>query len=361
VSTRRRDLVAGASALALLSGSSAAFAQSKEAPAESRAKSAAGSGTGGGITIQGGSLARPANQEELKALLQAACHNGGGIAFDGSTPPIKISGTLEIRLRDVGDGGVYLNGNGLRLESTNRDGVTAAVRFIGKTRFLTIQGFNLYGGGYDTPGCGNGFEFVSSGGDIALSTFSNLVASYCGGHGIVFKGAIFESDTYSLKSKDCRGQGIVFSNQGGVVSNMMMYGTNSSRNAGWGMDLQGGCNSVDMFGGSFVLNGGGGINCPNGFRFMIAPNGENTGETMINMPFAAYPATVIAANLSSNGRVLNPANPNAKPSRYLINPPANGKLNEIGGFVVPYTENSQPAPSNMSVLATQTPATRPKP
>ncbi len=94
---------------------------------------------------------------------------------------------------------------------------------------------------------------------------------------------------------------------------------------------------------------------------MIAPNGENTGETMINMPFAAYPATVIAANLSSNGRTLNPANPTAKPSRYLINPPANGKLNEIGGFVVPYTENSQPAPSNMSVLATQTPATRPKP
>ena len=58
--------------------------------------------------------------------------------------------------------------------------------------------------------------------------FSNLVASYCGGHGIVFKGAIFESDTYSLKSKDCRGQEIVFSNQGGVVSNMMMYGTNSA-------------------------------------------------------------------------------------------------------------------------------------
>jgi hypothetical protein len=61
---------------------------------------------------------------------------------------------------------------------------------------------------------------------------------------------------------------------------MMMYGTNSSRNAGWGMDLQAGCNSVDMFGGSFVLNGGGGINCPNGFRFMIAPNGENTGVSM---------------------------------------------------------------------------------
>jgi len=122
VSTRRRDLVGGASALALLSGSSAAFAQNKDPPAEQRSKSAAGSGTGGGITIQGGSLARPANQGELKALLQAACHNGGGIAFDGSTPPIKISGTLEIRLRDVGDGGVYLNGNGLRLESTNRDG-----------------------------------------------------------------------------------------------------------------------------------------------------------------------------------------------------------------------------------------------
>ena len=164
VSTRRRDLVGGASALALLSGSSAAFAQSKEAPAQVALQACCRSGTGGGITIQGGSLARPANQEELRALLQAACHNGGGIAFDGSTPPIKINGTMEIRLRDVGDGGVYLNGNGLRLELTNRDGVTAAVRFIGKTRFLTVQGFNLYGGGYDTPGCGNGFEFVASGG-----------------------------------------------------------------------------------------------------------------------------------------------------------------------------------------------------
>src|SRR5258708_26373053 len=133
VSTRRRDLVGGASALALLAGSSAAFAQGKEAPAEQRAKSAAGSGTGGGITIQGGSLARPANQEELKALLQAACHNGGGIAFDGSTPPIKISGTLEIRLPDVGDGGGYLNGNGLRLGTTTPDGVTAAARVLWKT------------------------------------------------------------------------------------------------------------------------------------------------------------------------------------------------------------------------------------
>jgi hypothetical protein len=70
---------------------------------------------------------------------------------------------------------------------------------------------------------------------------------------------------------------------------------------------------------------------------------------------------VIAANLSSNGRTLNPANPRSKPSRYLINPPVNGKLNEIGGFVVPYTENSQPAPGNMSVLATQIPAARAKP
>ena len=99
VSTRRRDLVAGASALAVLSGSSAAFAQNEEAPAGSRAKPAAGSGSACGITIQGGSLARPANQEELRALLQAACHNGGGIAFDGLTPPIKITRTLEIHLR----------------------------------------------------------------------------------------------------------------------------------------------------------------------------------------------------------------------------------------------------------------------
>src|SRR5258708_22364180 len=102
VSTRRRDLVGGASALALLSGSSAAFAQNKDPPAEQRSKSAAGSGTGGGITIQGGSLARPANQGELKALLQAACHNGGGVVFVGSSPPLKMNRTLANPLRGAG-------------------------------------------------------------------------------------------------------------------------------------------------------------------------------------------------------------------------------------------------------------------
>lgn len=295
-------------------------------------------GGGGPVTIQGGSLARPANETELLALLQGVASSGGGLAFDGSTPPVHLTKTLVVNLSDVGDGGIYINGNGLRLTSDIKDGTTAAIRFIGATRFLTLTGFNLYGGGFDTPGCGNGWEIIASGGDIALCTFSNLVASWCGGDGFVFQGAVFESDTYSLKAKDCKGSGCTYSGAGGVVSNMMMYGSSLSRNNNYGLNLINGAESVDLIGGSFITNGLGGVQGP--IRNAICGNGENTGEFMFNFGATGIPytSTVIGWELSSNHKTTRGEQPNAKVSQAVFDNPGTLNLQQSDNYVSSYTD-----------------------
>jgi hypothetical protein len=157
---------------------------------------------------------------------------------------------------------------------------------------------------------------------------------------------VFESSAYALSAKDCKGNGIEFSNAGGIISNMMVYGGNFSRCFGYGMAMLDGANSVDVIGGSFVNNSLGGISAPNGIRTVAFTNGENTGQYFLSGSFGGYQDNVVGANLSSNGRQTS--GPNALPSRGLVKGPgANAVLANC--FVTPYTENNQPAPTNMVV------------
>lgn len=307
----------------------------------------AGSGTGGGITIQGGNLARPANQAELQALLQAAADAGTGITFDGSLV-IPVTGRIDVNLTDTGDFGPQFHFNGMRLVSQNTDGTTACIRFMGTSKFLHIGHLNVFGNHYATPGCGNGIEIFSQDGPILLATFDKLIATWCGADGIRIMGDVYESETYSLRCKDNGGNGCAISSAGGVISNIQMHGNNLSRNRGHGLSLQDGAGSVDLFGGSHINNDAGGIDAPNGCRTIIAPNGENTGEVFINMPFSAYPSTIIGANLSSAG--VGSMSPTRPSSRYCIKaPPTN--LTQHDNYVTPYSDGTDPAPTNMALLA----------
>jgi hypothetical protein len=106
-------------------------------------------------------MARPASQAQLQSLLSAVATSGGGLAFDGSTPPITVSSTIVVNLRDVGEDGVCINFNGLRLHSAITNGTTPLIRFVCQGfvhRFLSLSQLMVYGGGSDTAGCGNGIE-----------------------------------------------------------------------------------------------------------------------------------------------------------------------------------------------------------
>lgn len=308
-------------------------------------QSPAGSGTGGGITIQGGNLARPANETELKALLTAHASAGGGLSFDGTAPAISVSDTITVNLTDTADGGCAFNFNGLRLQSAGNLGTKPLIEFVASGfshRYLSVSGLSVFGAYPNRDGGVGILVRTQNGGQIVYATFRELAASWMGGAAIRFQGDVFESSAYALSSKDCGGNGIEFSNAGGIISNFMLYGTNASRCVGYGMSLQDGADSVDLFGGSFINNLAGGIDAPNGFRNILFPNGENTGATFINMPFSAYPSLVIGANLSSAGIFANP-------SRYLLKMGAN--VTQQLNYVTPYSDGTDPAPTNMALLA----------
>lgn len=286
--------------------------------------------------VTGGSMLQPKNQKELLSMLQGCADNGGSVTFDGSIPAIDVTSTIEVNVKSLGDAGPVFNFNGLRLNSKITDGVSSCIRFKGESRGMQISGLNVYGGGYDNIGCGHGIELVTSGGAMWLCTFRNLFASWCRKDGIRVQGDVFESSFYDMVCKDNFGNGMSYSNIGGIVSNCMMYGTNLSRNVLFGLDLQDGTQSVDMFGGSFVQNGLGGINGP--IRSAFGVNGENTGLSLFTAPSVGYPSKIIACNMSSDGRVTHSAQPNAQVSQYVITP-SNAVCNDVECYVTPYGSN----------------------
>lgn len=285
------------------------------------------------------------SQHDLETRLNDAAAKGGGLVFDGSVAPVDINGTVEVRLKDLGEVGAQFMFNGLRLNSTNGDGVTPCIRFIGNTKRLTIADLNVFGGAYASAGCGNGVEVMSEGGAVWLSTFRNIQSSWCRAAGIRVQGEVFESAFYSLDVKDNYGHGIEFSNASGVISNCMVYGTNASRNVKAGVALLDGCGSVDLIGGSMISNGSCGIDAGNGIRNARYINGENTGETLIRIPFSAYPSQIVGCNMSSSG-IVNPYNPDNKPAQYVIMG-ATQNVMDRDCYVTPYGAN----PPEMSVRA----------
>ena len=285
------------------------------------------------------------NQSDLEAALNDAASRGGGISFDGSVDPVKVDGTLEVRLKDLGETGPQIFFNGLRIESTNRDGATTCLRFKGNVKRLTLADLNVFGNAYDTPGCGLGIEVISENGAVWLSTFRNIQSSWCGGSGMRFDGEVFENSFYSLDAKDNRGNGIEFSNQHGIVSNCMLYGTNASRNIQAGFALLDGCGSVDLWGGSMITNGSCGIDAPNGIRRVDGVNGENTGQSLVLVPFSAWGTIITGCSMSSSG-LVNPYNPDAKPSQYVVMG-ATDRVADGFCYVAPYGNN----PPEMNVRA----------
>lgn len=310
-----------------------------------------GGGTGGGITIQGGNLARPANEADLRSLLTGHANTGGGLSFDGMTPTIMISNTITVNLADIGDDGCGFNFNGLRVQSAGGLGTRPLIEFVASGfahRYLSISGLSMFGA-YPNRDSGGLLVRTTAGGQIVYATFREISGSWMTGPSIRFQGDVFESSAYALSAKDGGGNGIEFSNIEGIISNFMLYGGNYSRAQGYGMALLDGANSVDVFGGSFVLNGLGGISASNGIRSVWGANGENTGESFLSGSFGGYQSTITGCNLSSNGRQTNGA-PNSKPSRYLIMGQPRGSLVVQNCFFTPYTENTQPAPTNMAIF-----------
>ena len=100
----------------------------------------------------------------------------------------------------------------------------------------------------------------------------------------------------NLHAENHRGDGIAMVNtytpgeHQGIVSNVMLIHPNSSRNNAAGILA---VQSANIFMGSFVLNGAGGVVAPDGLRYAAACNGENTGESVFVVPYKGWGSEVL--------------------------------------------------------------------
>lgn len=241
-----------------------------------------------------------------------------------------------IPVTDQGDLGMYFDFGRCPMISGITDGVTPLFQVAGAVKHMLFENLVIFGGGFATPGCGDGLQIMSSGGPELLNRFNGLAVSWCGGHGINVIGDDYEMLFDAPDCKNNKGSGMCFQTPtGGVISNIRVLCPDLSRNNRFGAEVLNYAQSIDLpSGGSVINNWLGGWQGP--LRLAVGVNGENTGPALFDFSGGLpYIATLIACNLTSDmGTAQNPS----LVSTMLVKYPGtngDGKLNVIGCYTTP--------------------------
>ena len=118
-----------------------------------------------------------------------------------------------------------------------------------------------------------------------------------------------------------------------MVCQLTISNAQMSRCDGWGAEQIQGADQVTWISPKFVNNGMGGLHCTDGLHFVLNPQGENTGETLIVVDSQNWSgAEVVSLQVASNGSwVRNWVNPHTGPTQYGIKCPP-GAVTHTGVF-----------------------------
>jgi hypothetical protein len=259
----------------------------------------------------------PKNEAELRQCLQSYADNNYVGIFDPRTN-VDFSSSIVIPTRGGGGAPWGVNGNYAKLNF--KGGGQDAIRFEGvqgvNNRGLTVKnlvidggdGGNMSGGG--AKACLNLSAPLGDNGPIYRFHLENLFLSGAV-NGLMIEGGVYEGEVRGLYVENCTGDGAVLRHmldplppgaKGPVVSNVLFWHLNSSRNYGAGLRT---VYSVYLIGGSFILNGGGGVIAPDGIRGAWACNGENTGgqnQCVFDVPSNGYGSFIEGGEASSDGQ-----------------------------------------------------------
>jgi hypothetical protein len=253
----------------------------------------------------------PRNGLELAQTLQSFADERYVGMLDPRTA-VELDQTITIQQANADGSPWGVNGNYAKINWVGAGGQDMLVYRGLKgmaNRCLVIEKLNLYGNGYAGAPCGDCLKLSAPEGDpgsIYKFTLRDIYTSY-GMHGIVFSGAVFEGLGENIHAENHRGDGIFMEHtytpneHVGIVSNIMLLHPNSSRNNGAGILSMNSCN---MFMGSFIINGSGGVVAPEGLRYAAACNGENTGESVFVVPYAGWGSEVSSNSGATNGETV---------------------------------------------------------
>jgi len=228
------------------------------------------------------------NIETSAAIVIPAANSGRPWGVNGNYASITYRGSGDDVIRIEGVQGV--NSRGLTIRNLVLDGG---------------DGGNMSGGG--AAAC---LRVTAPLGDNGPVYRFGIMDVFTSGsvNGLILEGGVYEGELRGLYCENHTGDGIILRHlpasdtaKGPIVSNVLMWHINSSRNYGAGLRT---VYSVYLVGGSFILNGGGGVIAPDGIRGAWACNGENTGgenQCVFDVPSNGYGSFIEGGEASSDG------------------------------------------------------------
>jgi hypothetical protein len=263
------------------------------------------------INVTGGSLPKPTTTADVQALISAAAANDTFVMFD---PTTKVDITQPLVMQCKGNAGQPwgILGNGAKLiwkgpaggKLLTVKGTVADWGAFRSNRGLLIE--KLFLDGQGTSGDLLTLEALyGDPGSIYKSVIRDVYCVYSGKNGITLRGAVFESFLDNVHAENCLGHGMEtahdWTDRGGgkgIISNINIIHPNFSRNKRAGLLCT---YSTNLTFGSFVLNAEGGVVAPEGLRYAVGNNGENTGEALFVVQYKGYGSHIRGNEVSSDG------------------------------------------------------------
>lgn len=265
----------------------------------------------------GDSMDYPKNESELRQVLQSYRDNNYVGMLDPRTN-VDTTQTIEIATTSQAGSPWGVNGNYAKINYRGNGG--DVLRFKGapgvNNRGLTVKNLVIDGGDAGNMSGGGGAACLNlsaplgDNGPIYRFHLENLFLSGAI-NGLICEGGVYEGELRGMYVENCTGDGVILRHlpnidgaKNPIVSNVLMWHINSSRNFGAGIRT---VYSVYLFGGSFILNGGGGVVAPDGLRGAWGCNGENTGgenQCVFDVPSNGYGSFIEGGEASSDGATL---------------------------------------------------------
>ena len=261
----------------------------------------------------GAGMDKPTNEQQLRDALNTY-KNENYVGMLDPTTQVEISSTIQI---DCGGNAGYpwgVNGNYAKFIYRGQGGDVLLFNGIAGSGNVGLTVKNLLIEGGDSANMGGGGASsclrvsapLGDNGSIYRFHIENLFALGAV-NGLILEGGVFEGEVRGAYIEKCTGDGFVMRHlpnidgaKNPVVSNILIWHLNSSRNYGAGLRT---VYSVNMIGGSFILNGGGGVVAPDGIRYAGACNGENTGgqaQAVFDIPSNGYGSVISGGGEASS-------------------------------------------------------------
>lgn len=219
-----------------------------------------------------------------------------------------VTGTMDFVLGDCGHTPVGWNGNGLTI--TNEKGAVnngkGIIRITSsdQNRSFIATGTAVHGGGYQGFNSGDCVTVTQATANRPIYKFTlrDWWIDYCGRHGLVLSGDVYEGSVWNLNSENNNNSGLYLSHLPGhmILSNIFLIGINSSRNKAYGVEAGNAANGIQLTQFSFVNNAKGGALFPWGVRSVTSGNCENSGQVCVDVGTALIGTTIFNVEASTD-------------------------------------------------------------